>query len=134
MWFDVSYGTVTSVLVKAKRRTVSELSATSQRTKVMDPHFMSLISGMAPGRVGQATPSLPPLMMPLATSDTAMPSSISMIPTTTRPLMPQALAPPPDMAVAVPVPVQPPVPFVNLYKCATGASSDGVCVCVYGGV
>jgi hypothetical protein len=30
------------------------------------------------------------------------------------------------MAVAVPVPVQPPVPFVNLYKCATGASSDEV--------
>lgn len=108
----------------------------------MDPaHFISLLPGMAPSRVGQNTPlpqglggTLSPMMIPLATSDTALssfsgvPPTISMIQTTAGPprgqiMFPQTLAPPPDLPVSVPAPVQPQVPPVNLYKCTTGVSS-----------
>ena len=119
----------------------------------MDPqqnvHFISLLPGMAPSRgVSQAPPfspgmgaTLSPMMIPLATSDAmamssfsnGQPTTISMIetlPTVTRAqmMMSQGLAPHPDMPVSAPsAPVQPPVHF---YKCSTGTSLDGVCVCV----
>lgn len=105
----------------------------------MDPRYISL---MTTSIVGQATPlppgiggTLSPMMIPLATSDTAMSSfsggqpTISMIQTMAEPTaqMMIALAPPPDIPVSAPAPVQPQVPPVNLYKCSTGASSEGKC-------
>ena len=116
-------------------------------TKTMDPsnlHFISLIS---PSRGGQTTPlppgiggALSPMVIPLATrADDAISSAygggqhtISMIPTTAGPMMltqPHAL--PPDLPVSAPAAVQPQVPSVNLYKCVTGASSDGMVCRVY---
>ena len=120
----------------------------------MDPqqnmHFISLIPGMAPSRTSQPTPlppgigtSLSPMMIPLATSDTVVmtsfsqpPQTISLIqsiapggPRSAQVILPQGLAPPPDViAVSAPAPVQPQVPPVYLYKCSTGGAS-GVCVC-----
>ena len=114
----------------------------------MDPsniHFISLIS---PNRGGQTTPlppgiggALSPMVIPLATSDPASAygggqHTISMIPNTAGPMMltqPHAL--PPDLPISAPAAMQPQVPSVNLYKCVTGASSDGmlcrvVCMCV----
>ena len=111
----------------------------------MDPQkniqFISLLPE-APSRVIQAPPlprgiggALSPMMIPLGTSDAVHLSSfstgqptINMLQQTTmagQMMMPQSLAPPTDIVMSAPAPIQPLVPPVSFYKCSTGMSRDG---------